>query len=443
MKLWEKGIDTDQFISEFTVGQDRNLDMQLASYDILGTLAHIQMLAHIDLLTEGEYVSLKKALQSIYRDIEDGRFSISSEAEDIHSQIEWILTQQLGEVGKKVHSGRSRNDQVLVDLKLYFLFEIKKILALSESLFQKLIELSEKYKDVLLPGYTHMQVAMPSSFGLWFGAFAESLVDDIWMLYAAYQVANQNPLGSAAGYGSSFPLDRTMTTELLGFEEMSYNVVYAQMGRGKTEKYLSYAMAAIATTLNKLAMDVCMYSSQNFQFIQLPDELTTGSSIMPHKKNPDVFEILRGKTNQIQGVPGTISLIMTNLPSGYHREMQLLKEVLFPAIENLRYCLHMTHYAIGQIHVNSDILNNTIYQYVMSVEVVNKKVLDGKPFRTAYQEVAEEIKSGNYSSPKDIKHYHEGSLGNLCNTEIQKKMEKLIQKFDYSKILASVSNLLT
>jgi len=435
MKLWDKGISVDDKIEAFTVGEDRNWDMRLAPYDVLGTLAHIQMLEHIGLLETDELRKLQDELRNIYQLIASDSFEIEEGVEDIHSQIELLLTRKLGEIGKKVHSGRSRNDQVLVDLKLYFLEEIHQIVDLTEKLIEMLLQASEQHKDLLLPGYTHMQVAMPSSFGLWFAAFAESLVDDLWQLHAAFKMANQNPLGSAAGYGSSFPLNRKMTTQLLGFEELTYNVVYAQMGRGKTEKFLAYAISAIATTLNKLAVDVCLYVNQNYNFLQLPEELTTGSSIMPHKKNPDVFEILRGKTNQLQSLPATITNLLTNLPSGYHRDLQLLKEEIFPAITSLKTCMEITCYAIPRISVNTDILKDPRYQYIFSVDRVNQKVLEGTPFRTAYQQVASEIAEGTYHGSSQINHSHEGSMGNLSNQDIYKKLYTATSKFDFSKIL--------
>ena len=429
-KLWEKGIETDRFIEEFTVGKDRELDLELAKYDVQGTIAHITMLASVGLLGKDELEILTVELERILDEvIEPGLFVIEEGVEDVHSQIELMLTQTLGEVGKKVHSGRSRNDQVLVDLKLYLRDQIIELVSLTKNVFETLISQSEANKDILMPGYTHTQAAMPSSFGLWFGAYAESLADDLVLLHAAYTITNQNPLGSAAGYGSSFPLNRTMTTELLGFENMNQNVVYAQMGRGKTEQTLAFAMAGLAGTLNKLAADVCLYNSQNFAFLKLPDSLTTGSSIMPHKKNPDVFELIRAKTNLLRALPNQIMMATGNLTSGYHRDFQMLKEILFPALKELKDCLFIAHYAAGKIKVNDHILDDPKYKLIFSVERVNELVLQGVPFREAYVQVAKEIEEGTFEPPTELKHTHEGSIGNLGNEEIKARFESLLAKF--------------
>ena len=425
-KLWEKGIETDEFVERFTVGKDRELDLELAKYDVKGTLAHITMLESVGLLSGKERGQLSVELYRILDDvIETGKFEIEDGVEDVHSQIELMLTRELGDVGKKVHSGRSRNDQVLVDVRLYLRDQIKEIAQLSRQLFDKLTDQSEATKEILLPGYTHTQAAMPSSFGMWFGAYAESLVDDLVLLESAYHIINRNPLGSAAGYGSSFPLNRQMTTELLGFEGMNVNSVYAQMGRGKTEQTLSFAMAGIAGTLNKFASDVCLYNSQNFNFIQLPDELPTGSSIMPHKKNPDVFELIRAKTNSVKTLPNQIMMATTNLTSGYHRDFQILKEILFPAIQELKNCLSITAYATKKIKVQEDILKDPKYKLIFSVEVVNELVQQGMPFRDAYQNVAQQIEDGTFEPPKKLDHTHEGSIGNLGNEGIIKRMNRL------------------
>lgn len=427
-KLWEKGIETDAFIEAFTVGKDRELDLELAKYDVQGTIAHITMLESVGLLEKEELKVLTEELNRILEEvIEPGNFKIEDGVEDVHSQIEMMLTSKLGDIGKKVHSGRSRNDQVLVDLKLFLREKAKEIASLVKKLFDVLVTQSEYNRSILLPGYTHTQAAMPSSFGLWFGAFAESLVDDLVLLKAVHAIVNQNPLGSAAGYGSSFPLDRTLTTSLLDFENMNTNVVYAQMGRGKAEQSFAFAIAGIAGTLNKLASDVCLYNSQNFAFIKLPDDLTTGSSIMPHKKNPDVFELIRAKTNLLKALPNTISTATANLTSGYHRDFQILKEVLFPAINELKDCLFITEYAIGKMKVNDKILEDPKYKLIYSVEVVNELVLKGVPFREAYVQVAKQIEEGTFEPPKEIKHTHEGSIGNLGNDEIKKRMETVFQ----------------
>lgn len=431
-KLWEKGIDTDEFIEKFTVGKDRELDLELAKYDVQGTIAHITMLESVGLLEKAELDALVKELKRILEEIiEPGHFEIEEGVEDVHSQIELMLTNSLGDMGKKVHSGRSRNDQVLVDIRLFLRETVNEFAYLTKKLFSVLVEQSEAYKNILLPGYTHTQAAMPSSFGLWFGAYAESLTDDLILMKSAHTVINQNPLGSAAGYGSSFPLNRTLTTRLLGFNGMNTNVVYAQMGRGKAEQTLSFAMAGLAGTLNKLAADVCLYNSQNFGFLKLPDELTTGSSIMPHKKNPDVFELIRAKTNQIKMLPSTISAVTTNLTSGYHRDFQVLKEVLFPAINELKDCLRITEYAIRRIEPVTDIMDDPRYSLTYSVEVVNELVQQGIPFRDAYKRVAEMINEGTFKAPDKITHTHEGSIGNLQNEQITERMENIYSYFEH------------
>ncbi len=430
-KLWEKGIKTDEFIEQFTVGKDRELDLELAKYDVQGTIAHITMLESVGLLEKEELKVLVKELNRILEEIiEPGDFKIEEGVEDVHSQIELMLTRKLGDVGKKVHSGRSRNDQVLVDIKLYLRAQIIEIASLVQKLFNSLVIQSEANKGVLLPGYTHTQAAMPSSFGLWFGAYAESLVDDLVLMQAAHTIVNQNPLGSAAGYGSSFPLNRTMTTEILGFDGMNRNVVYAQMGRGKAEQTMSFAMAGLAGTLNKLASDVCLYNSQNFAFLELPDELTTGSSIMPHKKNPDVFELIRAKTNVLKALPTTISTITGNLTSGYHRDFQILKEVLFPAIKELKDCLFIADYSVSRTKVSENILDDPKYKLIFSVEAVNELVLEGVPFRDAYLQVSKQIKEGTFEPPKEIKHTHEGSIGNLGNDKIKARMKEVMFGFE-------------
>jgi len=434
MKLWEKGVATHQFVETFTVGKDRELDILLAKHDVLGTLAHITMLAEIGLLQKDELPILKKELIAIYASIVRGEFQISPEMEDVHSQIEWLLTQKLGEMGKKVHSGRSRNDQVLLDVKLFTRQALKEVVETTKELFDLLLVLSEKYKDVLLAGYTHFQVAMPSSFGLWFGAYAESLTDDLLLLQSVYEIANQNPLGSAAGYGSSFPLNRQLTTDLLGFKRLNYNVVYAQMNRGKLERLASVALANIATTVGKMAMDICLYMSQNFDFVSFPDEFTTGSSIMPHKKNPDVFELVRGKCNQLQALPNEIALLTANLPSGYHRDWQLLKEHFLPAFGTLKDCLTMMQLSLQQIRVKENILEDEKYKYIFSVDYLNQKVLADVPFRDAYREVAAEIAAGTFAPTTAVVHTHEGSIGNLCNEAIATKMQMILQRFDFEAV---------
>jgi argininosuccinate lyase len=423
-KLWSKGFEADKPVEEFTVGRDRELDLKLARYDVLGSMAHIRMLQSIGLLEQSELDILLREMDVILTEIETGDFEIEDGVEDIHSQVELMLTRKLGEVGKKIHSGRSRNDQVLVDLKLFFKHEIRDIAKLTKQLFDTLIGLSEANKDVLMPGYTHFQIAMPSSFGLWFGAYAESLTDDALLLEAAYRHANQNPLGSAAGYGSSFPLNRTMTTELLQFDTLHFNSIAAQMSRGKTERTLGYAMAATASTLSKLAGDICLYMSQNFGFVSFPDELTTGSSIMPHKKNPDVFELIRGKCNRLQALPNEIALVTCNLPSGYHRDFQLLKEIVFPAITELKNCLAMSDYMLRNIRINVSITDNPLYDYLFTVEDVNRKALSGVPFRDAYREIGKQVQEKTYRPNREVIHTHEGSIGNLCTDRIKEKMEK-------------------
>ena len=429
-KLWQKNFSVNEEIERFTVGMDRELDLLLAKYDVLGSLAHIKMLTSIGLIEGNELDVLSKELSDIHKDIEKGNFIIEDGVEDVHSQIELMLTRKLGDTGKKIHSGRSRNDQVLLDLKLFMRSEIYELVALIHQLFQRLIALSNQNKDVLMPGYTHLQVAMPSSFGLWFGAYAESLSDDLAVLKSAYEIVNRNPLGSAAGYGSSFPLNRQMTTDLLGFESMNYNVVYAQMGRGKAEKILSNALSNIADTLSKFAMDVCVYMGQNHGFISFPNEYTTGSSIMPHKKNPDVFELIRARSNKLKALSNEISMITTNLPSGYHRDLQMIKENFLPAFKNLKECLYMTWFMLEKIEVKKNILEDDKYRYLFSVELVNQLVLEGMPFRDAYVEVGRRIEDGEFEIPEKLTHSHEGSLGNLCNDHIENRIDVLISFFD-------------
>lgn len=428
MKLWSKGFEPDRMIEEFTVGRDRELDLRLARYDVQGSMAHIRMLESIGLLKKDELDLLIEALEDIADVIERGDFVIEEGVEDVHSEVEFMLTARLGDIGKKIHSGRSRNDQVLVDLKLFMRDEIRHIAEAVNRLFDRLQALSEEHKDKLMPGYTHMQVAMPSSFGLWFGAYAESLADDMQMLVAAYNVANQNPLGSAAGYGSSFPLDREMTTRLLGFETLHYNVVAAQMSRGKTERAVSMAIASIASTLGHLAMDVCMWMCQNFGFVSFPDNLTTGSSIMPHKKNPDVFEIMRGKCNRLQSVPNEIALLTANLPLGYNRDLQLLKDIIFPATTELIECLDMAEFMLGHILVRDGIVDDSRYDYLFTVEEVNRLVLEGMPFREAYKKVGLEVQDGTYRPVREVHHTHAGSISNLCNEEIARKFHSIADR---------------
>ena len=441
-KLWEKNVQVDASIDLFTVGRDREMDLYLARYDILGSIAHITMLESIGLLTREELDKLTQELRNIYAIAEKGDFLIEDGVEDVHSQVELMLTRSLGDIGKKIHSGRSRNDQVLVDLKLFIRSELQSVVELTDNLFTTLIAQSEKYKNVLMPGYTHLQVAMPSSFGLWFGAYAESLVDDLTVLQAAYRVSNRNPLGSAAGYGSSFPLDRSLTTRLLGFDSMNYNVVYAQMGRGKTERIVASALASIAATLSKLAFDACLFNSQNFGFIKLPDAYTTGSSIMPHKKNPDVFELTRAKCNKIQALPYQITLIANNLPSGYFRDLQIIKEVFLPAFDELKDCLRMVEQMMSRITVNEHILDDCRYDPIFSVEEVNRLTLEGTPFRDAYKQVGLRIEAGDFTPNKDVHHTHEGSIGNLCNEQISSLEKSIVQDFDFGKTQAAFDSLL-
>ena len=432
-KLWEKNFEVNREIERFTVGRDRELDLYLARYDVLGSMAHITMLQSIGLMEKDELDALLVELKKIYRDCVEGRFEIEEGVEDVHSQVELMLTRRLGDMGKKIHSGRSRNDQVLVDLKLFIRHELREVADEVMTLFGELLEKSEQCKDVLMPGYTHLQIAMPSSFGLWFGAYAESLADDMLFLQAAYRMANRNPLGSAAGYGSSFPLDRSMTTRLLGFESMDYNVVYAQMGRGKTERNVAFAMASVAGTLAKMAFDACMFNSQNFGFVKLPKECTTGSSIMPHKKNPDVFELIRAKCNKLQGLPAQITLIMNNLPVGYFRDLQIIKEVFLPAFDELKDCLRMAAYIINKMEVNRSILENPMYDPMFSVEEVNRLAAAGMPFRDAYRKVGMEIENGTYRADHHIHHTHEGSMGNLCNDRIAEYMRSIYDATDFDR----------
>jgi argininosuccinate lyase len=431
MKLWQKEYTKiTEIVDLFTVGRDKEFDLVLAKYDVLGSLAHAKMLNKIGLITAAEWDSIEQSLNNILVAINNNTFQLDKSVEDIHSQIEIMLTAEIGDIGKKIHTGRSRNDQVLVDIKQYMRAEIIKLSTQVNQLFAQLINLSNQYKNELLPGYTHFQLAMPSSFGLWFGAYAESLVDDMEWLQAAYNISNKNPLGSGAGYGSSFPLDRKLTTDLLHFETMNYNVVYAQMTRGKTEKAMATAMAAVAATLSKFAYDVCLYMNQNFAFITFPDELTTGSSIMPHKKNPDVFELIRAKCNRIQAVPNELTLLINNLPSGYHRDLQLTKEIVFPAIQELSSCLEITHFMLQHIKISKNILQQPGYESLFSVERVNELVLSGIPFRDAYKQVGLEIESGTFTSPAKLNHTHEGSLGNLCNEDITQQMQKFNTLFE-------------
>lgn len=442
MKLWDKGTKVNQDIEKFTVGKDRELDLELAQFDVLGSIAHCKMLASIGLLEQGELALVEKELQKIFSDIEAGRFVIEAGVEDVHSQVEFLLTEALGDVGKKIHSGRSRNDQVLLDLKLFTRYQIEKVVNEAKALFDQLIENSEKYKDILTPGYTHLQVAMPSSFGLWFGAYAEALSDDLTLLQSAFKLVDQNPLGSGAGYGSSFPLNRQMTTDLLGFEDLNYNVVYAQMGRGKMEFAVVSALSNMAYTIGKLAMDACLYNSQNFGFISFADEFTTGSSIMPHKKNPDVFELVRAKANSLQVLPMQIQAVSSNLPSGYHRDYQLTKEFFMPAFDQLISCLQMTKTMLSNVKINKDLLSDDKYQYLFTVEKVNELVLCGVPFRDAYKEVGALVESGEFKFDGDLKHQHEGSIGNLCNVQIQLKLEKTLEAFNFEKINEAYKSLL-
>lgn len=433
-KLWEKNFKVNKEIERFTVGRDREMDLYLAKYDVLGSMAHITMLESIGLLEKNELRLLLAELKNIYKICEDGKFVIEDDVEDVHSQVELMLTRRLGDMGKKIHSGRSRNDQVLVDLKLFTRHELKEVAEGVKILFDELIQKSNEYRNVLMPGYTHLQVAMPSSFGLWFGAYAESLADDMLFLQAAYKMTNRNPLGSAAGYGSSFPLNRTMTTKLLGFDSMDYNVVYAQMGRGKMERNVAFAIATIAGTLAKMAFDACMFNCQNFSFVKLPKECTTGSSIMPHKKNPDVFELIRSKSNKLQSLPQQITLMMNNLPVGYFRDLQIIKEVFLPAFDELKDCLQMAAYIINKIEVNEKILDNPMYDPMFSVEEVNRLAAEGMPFRDAYKKVGLDIEAGNFHADKNIRHTHEGSIGNLCNDKIEVLMQKVMDGFGFERM---------
>ena len=443
MKLWDKGSSVNEAIERFTVGKDRELDLFLAPYDIVGSLAHIKMLESIGLLKNEELLLLEKELKTLYQKAVRGEIKINEGVEDIHSQVEILLTESLGDVGKKIHSGRSRNDQVLLDLKLFTREAIKNTVESVSQLTDTLLKNSNQYKDVLIPGYTHLQIAMPSSFGLWFGAYAESLVDDLVFLQSAFKIVNQNPLGSAAGYGSSFPLNRAMTTELLGFDSLNYNVVYAQMGRGKVEKIVAFTLANLAGTLAKLAYDVCLFMSQNFGFLSLPAELTTGSSIMPHKKNPDVFELIRAKCNKIQGLPQQIVLIANNLPSGYFRDLQVIKEVFLPAFEELADCVEIANFALENISVKKNILDDPKYNYIFSVEEVNKLVQQGVPFRDAYKQVGAAIEEGYFVPDRNIKHTHEGSIGNLCLPEIDKKKNAILKEYKFDKIAAKIMDLVS
>ncbi len=442
MKLWQKDIASLKEVENFTVGNDREMDMYLASFDVLGSLAHIEMLESVGLLTKEELTQLQQELKSIYKQIQNGEFILQDDVEDIHSQIELLLTEKLGDVGKKIHSARSRNDQVLVDVKLFLRRELEELVKTIQPFFELLQTQSEKYKADLLPGYTHLQLAMPSSFGLWFGAYAESLVDDVVTVKAAYDVANKNPLGSAAGYGSSFPINRKLTTELLGFADLNYNVVYAQMGRGKAERVVAQSLANVASTLAKLSMDACLFLNQNFAFVSFPAELTTGSSIMPHKKNPDVFELIRSHCNRIAALPNEITMMTTNLPSGYHRDLQLLKEHLFPAFKILKDCIEIARLMLSNIEVKKDILADEKYKYLFSVEEVNKLVNKGMPFRDAYKTVGLDIEAGKFTYDTNVNHTHEGSIGNLCTLEIKTQMEKVLGSFPFEKVTSAISALI-
>lgn len=443
MKLWEKGISTDAAIEKFTVGKDRELDVLLAPFDIMGSIAHVNMLESVGLIGADELPRLLEALRELYHESLKPEWIIEEGVEDVHSQVELMLTRTLGDLGKKIHSGRSRNDQVLLDLKLFTRDRLERIVNATNKLSEVLLKKSDTHKDVLMPGYTHLQIAMPSSFGLWFGAYAESLVDDLRLLHTAWKITNQNPLGSAAGYGSSFPLNRTMTTRLLGFDSLNYNVVYAQMGRGKTERIVSYAMSNLASTLSRFAYDVCLFMSQNFNFVSLPDELTTGSSIMPHKKNPDVFELIRGHCNKIQALPYQLSMITNNLPSGYFRDMQVMKEIFLPVFDDLESCLEIAAYAAEHIKVNPNILDDRKYDHIFTVEEVNKLTLQGMPFRDAYKEVGRQIADGAYKPEKTVNHTHEGSIGNLCLDEIRNKKEEILKGFNFATVNHAHSKLIT
>jgi argininosuccinate lyase len=446
MKLWQKNTESLKEVERFTVGRDLEFDLQLAPFDVLGSIAHVKMLAEVKLLTKEEAAQLTAELKNVYTSIQHSEFTIEKNIEDVHSQIEFLLTKKLGEAGKKLHSARSRNDQVLLDIKLFMRAEIESLVKSIHSFFELLQNQSEKYKDHLLPGYTHLQLAMPSSFGLWFGAYAESLVDDLITLKGAYDVANKNPLGSAAGYGSSFPINRTLTTKLLGFDDLNYNVVYAQMGRGKTERIVAMALANIADTLARLSMDACLYLNQNFNFISFPAELTTGSSIMPHKKNPDVFELIRSYCNRIKSLPNEIMMMTTNLPSGYHRDLQLLKEHLFPAFRTIKDCIEMTGLMLSNVEIKKDILADDKYKYLFTVDEVNKLVMQGAPFREAYKIVGQKVEEGTFIAPLSdrtaLKSSHEGSIGNLCNPQIRRQMERVVHSFPFQYVQEAISNLL-
>jgi argininosuccinate lyase len=441
MKLWQKDFSTNQAVEAFTVGRDREMDLRLAPFDILGSLAHTQMLLEVGLLENVEYQALSKSLKQLYKDAVAEKFEITEGVEDVHSQVEFLLTQELGDMGKRIHSARSRNDQVLVDLKLFFRAEIRSVTEGVKSLFDTLISQSEKYKNVLLPGYTHLQVAMPSSFGLWFGAYAETLTDDVQLWQAVFKIVNQNPLGSAAGYGSSLPINRRRTTELLGFDDLNYNVVAAQMGRGKSEQFVAFGLAALGHTLSKMAMDICLYINQNFDFITLPPELTTGSSIMPHKKNPDVFELIRAKANRLQSLPSEVALLTSNLPSGYHRDFQLLKEVIFPALDEVKNVLAMAEFMLKHIIVKDNILDDERYKYLFTVEEVNRLVLRGVPFRDAYKQIGQAVENQTFTTDKVVEHTHEGTIGNLCNDDIQAKMTRILSGFGFEKVEAAIGEL--
>lgn len=441
-KLWQKTSNVNEWVESFTVGRDAEFDLQMAAFDVLGSLAHTRMLNSIGLLSDPDLQTVQQELKVIYNEIQSSHFTIEPGVEDVHSQVELLLTRRIGEAGKKIHSGRSRNDQVLVDLKLYFRHQLQQVVQQVRQLFGQLNLLSEQYKAVLLPGYTHLQIAMPSSFGLWFGAYAESLTDDMEMLLAAYRITNKNPLGSAAGYGSSFPLNRTLTAELLGFAGLNYNSVYAQMGRGKTERIIAQALSAVAATLAKMAMDQCLYLSQNFGFISYPENLTTGSSIMPHKKNPDVWEIMRGKCNRLQALPNDVALMTANLPSGYHRDLQLLKELLFPAFSELKGCLQMAEFMLQNIRVKTDILNDDKYAYLFSVEEVNQLVLSGVPFRDAYRQVGLAIEQGRFNPARQVHHTHEGSIGNLSIAGITDAMDAIVGQFNFAQAEKAINDLI-
>ncbi|MBK9569751.1 MAG: argininosuccinate lyase [Chitinophagaceae bacterium] len=443
MKLWQKDKGSIKEVETFTVGNDREMDIHLAAFDVLGSLAHIEMLESVGLLTKEELTQLQNELKNIYQQIKNDGFKLEDDVEDIHSQVELLLTRKLGDTGKKIHSARSRNDQVLVDVKLFLRNELEQMVKTIQPLFELLQSQSEKYKDCLVPGYTHLQLAMPSSFGLWFGAYAESLVDDVITLKAAYDVVNKNPLGSAAGFGSSFPINRTLTTKLLGFDDLNYNVVYAQMGRGKAERIVAQSLANVADTLAKLSMDACLFLNQNFGFISFPSELTTGSSIMPHKKNPDVFELIRSQCNRIKALPNEITLMTANLPSGYHRDFQLLKEHLFPAFKTLKDCMEMAGLMLANIEIKKDILMDEKYKYLFSVEEVNKLVNAGMPFRDAYKKVGKDIETGNFKYETHIHHTHEGSIGNLCNAAIKKQMQHVVASFPFAFVQSAIHKLIS